>query len=112
MRCPNCGFFSESRRNRSSQANRYFHGVLLPLIANHTGYTLDETKDLLKSMFLRDEWLVMTKGGVREVSVVKASSKLDTAEFESFMSKIRSWASLELGLIVPMPNEGEINENR
>jgi hypothetical protein len=110
MKCPACGFFSESKKGRSNPQNRYFHGQVVPIIANYTGYTLDETKDLLKSMFLRDELTVMTKTGVREVAVVRGSSELTTVEFEKFMSDIRSWASKDLSLYIPEPQEGAIND--
>lgn len=109
MNCPNCGYQEQKRKRRSNNQNRYFWGQVVPIIANYTGYTDDETADLLKTMFLRDKFMVKTKDGLREMVVVKGSSTLSTAEFEAFMSKIRSWASVNLGLVVPEPNEGAIN---
>lgn len=49
--------------------------------------------------------MLKTKDGFREVSTVKGSSVLTTSEFEKFMSDIRRWASMELGLYIPEPNE-------
>jgi hypothetical protein len=105
MRCANCGFDISNKKHRSNPQNAYFHSVVLPIIAEHTGYTVAEVKDLVKSMFLRREMMVKTKNGVREVSTVMGSSELTTAEFEKLMSDIRQWSSSDLGLFVPEPNE-------
>ena len=107
--CPGCkmsfDFLLPFKMPRSNPQNKYFHGLVVPMISEKTGYTLDETKDLLKSMFLKDEMYVKTKDGVREYSVVKGSSKLKTDEFEDFMESCRRWASMELGISVPEPGE-------
>lgn len=105
MRCPNCGYEQQSKRMRSSAENRYFHGIVLPIIAYHTGYSVDEVKDIVKTMFLKREMTLKTRSGMKEVFAVSGSSELSTAEFEAFMSNIRQWASKELGLWIPEPNE-------
>ena len=82
---------------RSNNENSYFHGVVLPILSELTGYTEDEMKAVVKFKFK-----------------IQHTSTLSTAEFEDFMSKIRSWASIELGCYVPEPNESPIdfqNEN-
>lgn len=107
LKCVNCGFEQTPKRLRSSPENRYLHGCVLPIIANFTGYTVDEVKELVKTMFLRREIMLRTKTGFKEVATVRGSSELTTAEFEKFMSDIRQWASRELGLWVPEPNETE-----
>jgi hypothetical protein len=106
VRCPNCGYEKPVKgKPRSDPENRYFHGVILPILAEYTGYTIDECKDLVKSMFLKSEIMLRTKDGYQEVSTVRGSSRLSTAEFEKFMSDIRTWASQTLGIYVPEPNE-------
>src|SRR3990167_8871295 len=65
---------------RSLSENSYFHGVVLPILSELTGYTDGEMKAVLKWMFK-----------------VKESSGLSTIEFEDFLSKVRAWASSELG---------------
>ena len=92
--CPNCGFILRTEKSRSIPENNYLHGVVLPILAQHTGYTAQEMKAVLKWHFN-----------------IKSTSQLSTAEFEAFMSKIRMWASDPDGLncYIPMPNEGAIN---
>ena len=93
IRCPQCGFEIKKKltdKQRSSPQNRYFHGVVLPILADHTGYTDDEMKAICKWKFK-----------------IKSTSELSTAEFEQFCSNIRQWASLELSAWVPEPNETE-----
>ena len=108
MKCPNCGLVIGDVKQRSNPQNKYFHGLVLPIIAEHTGYSTDEVKDLVKSMFLKREMMVKTKEGMKEVSTVRGSAVLSTKEFEKFMEDIRRWASFELGLFIPLPNEGDL----
>jgi len=82
------------KKQRSNQQNRYFHGVILPILSNHLGYFKDEMKVILKYKFL-----------MTESKVVKSTSNLTTKEFEDFNSKIRTWASVEHCLYIPKPNE-------
>lgn len=104
-RCANCGYEEAEFRGRSNPQNKYFHGQVLPIIADYTGYTISEAKDLVKSMFLRKEYMITTKSGVKEVAAVRGSAELSTAEFEKFMADIRQWASRDLGIFIPEPNQ-------
>ena len=93
MKCPNCGI--EIRRKvknfrRSDPQNRYLHGVVLPILAHHTGYTNDEMKAVIKWKFK-----------------IKQTSTLDTVEFNKFVDEVRAWASSDLGCYIPDPNEHE-----
>ena len=93
MRCPQCRFEIKKKlteKQRSSPQNRYFHGVVLPLLADHTGYTDDEMKGVVKYKF-----------------GIKSTAELTTAEFEDFCSRIRMWASRDLECWIPEPNETE-----
>ena len=89
---------------RSSQENRYFHGVICPLLSEHLGYTESEIKDILKVKFLSSP--VMVKG--REITYIKPTSSLDTVSFEKFCQDIREWSSAELGLFLPEPNQVDV----
>lgn len=76
------------RKLRSLEQNSYFHGVLLPLLSDELGYTPQEMKGVLKWKF-----------------EIKHTSELSTVEFEDFTRKVREWASAELGIYLPSPNE-------
>jgi hypothetical protein len=90
MKCPACRFRITKLKQyacRSNPQNRYLHGVILPILADHTGYEIDEIKAVLKWKFK-----------------IKHTSSLSTKEFEDFLSKVRMWASAELGCFCPEPN--------
>ena len=91
VKCPICGWIFQKKiveKQRSNLQSRYFHGVILPILSDHTGYTEEEMKAVLKYKFH-----------------IKHTSELDTASFEEFMSEIRRWASAELECWIPEPNE-------
>ena len=85
------------RHTRSIQQNRYYHGVVCKLIADHTGYSGDEIHQLLAEQFLSYE-----KGGK---SFVRSTTKLKTAEFENYLESCRRWAAMDLQVYIPLPNE-------
>lgn len=90
------------RDKRSNRQNRYFHGVVLPLLSEETGFTTNEIKSLLKNMFLGYQKLL--PNGL-EVDLIKGTAELDTKEFEEFLEKVRRFSAQELDVQIPMPNE-------
>jgi len=89
------------KKARSTNQNRYYRGVVLPLISDVTGYTSDEMHGILGQMFLADGVLLLNK----VFKVAKSTTKLSTVEMEEFLTKCRQWASLELSCYIPLPNE-------
>lgn len=89
------------RRTRSNQQNRYAYGVVFKLIADATGYTVEEAKEAMKWLFLREEHEVLPP-------TVKSTTGLDTAEMEEFLENCRRWASEFLALYIPLPNEVDL----
>ena len=85
------------RSGRSNAQNRYFHGVIVQMISDHTGYEPEEVKAILKSMFLKAE-----RDG-REY--VRETHRLDTAEMAEFTDRCIRWAAVELQMVIPSPNE-------
>ena len=89
MRCPVCGYQPQKTgKNRSNPQNSYFHGVILPVLSEYTGYSNDEMKGVVKWKF-----------------GIKSTAALTTLEFEKFCEDVRRWASAELGCDIPEPNE-------
>jgi len=86
------------RPHRSDQQNRYYWGVVVRLLAEHCGYTPDEMHDALRVQFL-----TVKREGLP--TTMRRTSDLDTAEMEQFMSSVRQWASMELSIYIPEPNE-------
>lgn len=96
------------RKSRSLRQNAYYWGVVVPLIANELGYTHDEMHEIIKAKFFKvREKEVVTSGGVFVTIPEHAGSTTDksTGEFEEKMDEIRQWASMDLGVVIPLPNE-------
>lgn len=85
---------------RSLNENSYYHGVIVKMIAEYCGYTPEEAHDALKWEFLRKDGVIPT---------IRSTTDLSTIEFEEYCSKIRMWASKELGVYIPSPNEPDLD---
>ena len=94
----------QQRKARSGNQNRYYWLIVIGLISESTGYTPDECHELLKQIF---------NGVSRDIAgatylIPQTTTKLNTKEWEDYMSLIRTWASAELGLFIPCPNSDVI----
>ncbi len=95
------------RATRSSQANRYYWGVVIQALHELTGYTPEELHDICKAKFL-PKHLAFTgaNGDVIEQFVLGGSTRgLDTQEFYQYVERIREWAGEALALYIPDPHE-------
>lgn len=95
------------RATRSQYQNRYYWGVVVELIAEHTGYTPDEIHDILKAKFIPKRLALCDGNGeVKGEFVIGGSTRrMNTVEFGEFLTEIRQWAASELGVVIPDPNE-------
>lgn len=99
---------------RSQQQSRYYFGVVLALIAEHTGYTVDELHEWAKAKFL-PKHLALTDGNgtiVDEHIVGGSTTKLNKLEFGEYVEEIRRFAaeSLDINIPDPDPNYGSTTE--
>ena len=89
----------QKRSIRSGRQNRYYHGVIVKILADHFGYSSSEMHEVLKYRFLRirlsDKFVY-----------VQSTAKLNTKQMETYNSKIREWASTEHSCFIPDPNSG------
>lgn len=91
---------------RSLPLNAYFHGVVVPMIAEAIGEEASVTKALLKAKFLTKEIAVKGKEDQLEtVRIVGRTSKLSSANFSLFVEKCRVFASSFLGVNIPDPDK-------
>ena len=110
MMCPCCGYSWEIKQ-RSNQQNRYFRGVVVPMIGEVMGesnldYVADEIKKLDEvSSVMRHYCSDKDDKAYR----IKSTTELSTKEWEDFMSIVRMWASKFYGTYIPEPNE-EVKE--
>lgn len=87
----------------SNPQYKYYYGVVLELIFNHTGMDKESLDAILKSKFCY-EW--ETLGG----ELVKrpiSKTRLTTEQFSAFLEQVVRWAAEFLDLVIPDPNEAE-----
>lgn len=90
----------QHKSQRSNNQNNYYFGVVCKILGDYFGYTEEEMHDALKMKFLRH--------GPCDMETVKSTTKLNTAEFEDYLEKIRRWAVTEYSVSIPLPNECEL----
>jgi hypothetical protein len=98
MKCKKCGYSEKKDFRRSDPQNRYLHGIIFPMLSDHTGFSESDMKSVTKWIF-----------GVR------STSNLTTSEFIKFTDLIRNDVAKPDGLInsrfgteslyIPEPNE-------
>lgn len=95
---------------RSHLQNRWYWGVIVDLLSQHTGYTADEMHDVLKAKFIPKRIAVADGNGrVRGEFVIGGSTaRLDKIEFGEYCEHIREWAADELGVVIPDPDTGRL----
>jgi len=87
-------------RSRSSMQNRYYW-FIIGILEQDTGYLKWELHALLGSMFRKTT--IVFKDQITEVT--RSTTSFTTLEMEDYLSKIRTFASSELGIYLPKPNE-------
>ena len=85
---------------RSNNQNRYQHFVF-NMIAEETGEFMPNVKWYYRQLFLTVSEKIFDK----EIERVRSTTELTTLEQEDFMTKVRTHASFELIMFVPLPNE-------
>lgn len=89
----------EPKRNRSNQANKYYWGVVIAMIAAELGYTKDEAHEAIAWKFLQE--------GEADAKLPKRKSTadLDQHAFEDYVSQVKQFAAEELGIAIPDPGQ-------
>lgn len=95
-------YASDSYPTRSLKQNAYYHGVVIPILSAHFGYTPKEMKQALALEFYSEQ--MKTVHG-EEKEVPGQSSGLNTKEMTEVIDRIRHWASEEHGCYIPEPND-------
>jgi len=85
------------KQTRSQQQNAYYWGVVLDIIGKDLGYLPEEAHQIFAEMFL--------SYGKDSRKFVKSTTKLNTKEMEEYLEKVRRFASMELSIFIPLPNE-------
>ncbi len=93
--------------HRSLAANRWYWGVVVHAIAEHTGYTPDETHAVLKAMFLPKHVALVNGNGevINELVIGGSTAKLNQNEFSQYVEAVRAFALEKFDLDIPSPSE-------
>lgn len=105
---------------RSISQNSYLH-LILSLFGVETGYTLEEVKqEIFKKHVNSSLFYDGEMKGIVNVSRWRSTADLDTAEMTLAIDRFRDFASQELGIYLPEPNdlvllqeiENELSKNK
>lgn len=95
------------RATRSTQQNRYWWGVCIQLVSEHTGYTPDEIHELAKQMFIPKKLAICDGNGeiVGEHVMGGSTRTMNTAQFTEFIETFKRWAAETLNVYIPDASE-------
>ncbi len=95
---------------RTTLENRYFHGVVIPILADYWWYDvrikeeIEAVKEIIYAEHLTSK-VRLSRDRRRKFTITRRSSDLNTKELEKLMENIRIWARLEFNVIIPEPNK-------
>ncbi len=94
------------RATRSHQQNRFYWGVIVQVISEHTGYTPDEVHEFLKMKFIPKRLaLADSNGEIQGEFVIGGSTrKMNTVAFGEYMTACRQFAAETLDCQIPDPD--------
>lgn len=92
---------TEDESKRSSEANRFYWGVVLTQIAdnawlNGRQYSKDVWHEYLAQSYLPKEEMVLPDGEI--IQRRKSTTELTVAEFAEYTEKCRAYAAVDLGV--------------
>ncbi len=90
---------------RTGQQNRYYFGVVVKEIAQHTGHDSEQVHELLKQKFSPKCQMTVTLNPTSLEAIPTSTARLDTIAFVEYTEKCRMWANEFLELQIPLPNE-------
>jgi hypothetical protein len=103
--------FSKPKKNRSNNQNRYYWGLVLPLIQNGLLEATGELRSvdnihykILLPLFAPTNEIVNKDTG-ECITERLTSSDLTTTQFCEYIIEIQKWSAEFLGIDIPSPNE-------
>ncbi len=96
------------RKNRTDPQNKYYWGVIVKMVMAEMGYD-EEDKQTIHELLKWEcnyEMRIVGKGADRkEVRAPMSTANISTVAFEEYEERCRRWASRELSMYIPLPNE-------
>jgi hypothetical protein len=87
----------KTRKPRSNNQNSYYWGVVLSLIYDHTGHSLEELHEAFKYKFLK-------KFNSDGLEFVQSTTDLTTTGMMEYIENIKRFAAEELDIVIPDPD--------
>lgn len=101
---------SEHADSRSSNQNRYLHGVVIPLVfqgLRDAGFDdvrdKEDAKTVIKTLFLKRK--IRNKETEDVIEVVRRTRDLTTFEMMEFLEEVCKWSQEYLSVYIPPPGE-------
>ena len=94
------------RKHRSVPQNKLYW-LWVTIIAAETGNISEELHELFKAMFLGVKTIRIAG---REQSIPRSTRELGTDQFTRFLEQLEAWAGVELGCVLPHPEDVYYNE--
>lgn len=96
----------ELKNSRSSQQNRYYWGVVVPLVTEgliNAGYQVSSAQahEFIKSEFTNQEIINTQTGEIKNIP--GSTTTLNTKEFCLLIERIQIWGAEWLNIIIPDP---------
>lgn len=95
----------ENHKNKRSNAQNRYLWLLYGILGDYLGYSPEEIHDICKYKFLR-KTIHITKDD-EDIEIIGSTKELSTTDIEKYMENVRRWGA-ELGVNLPLPNEGGI----
>lgn len=97
-----------TQQMHSPSARKYYHGVVVEMIAAHIGEDHDDTHDLLKdrSPILKAREIELLDGG--HLTMPKRTRDLPSDVYAAYVDECVRWAASFLGLYIPPANAMEV----
>jgi hypothetical protein len=93
---------STGKEWETGNQNGYYWSVVLPIISEWSGHTVDELHEIYKAMFCPKKRYKMKNG--REVVINVGTSELNTVEFTEYVERIRAEVAQD-GVVIPDPQK-------
>lgn len=97
-------------RKRTLSQNNYLWGVCYKIIGDELGYDIEEIHEIMKQRFLKRQKDVDFKGKKITLEKTLSTTKLSTTQFNQYVDKVKMFASSELGIYIPDPNEINLDD--
>ncbi len=102
---------SSGQPDEDANINGYYWGIVVPMVMDEIGEYGEEGQKRVHYFLQIKTGNTMTikdPETKKEIIVPKGTSDMSGGQFADFCAKCRMWANEFLGIIIPQPNEAEI----